>query len=69
MHRVTATFLPHNPASGKVLANTGFREEGFLKENLHIDGEWRDHCLVAQNIDDLPGSAVERLAGQGRLWI
>ncbi|MCQ4623428.1 GNAT family N-acetyltransferase [Corynebacterium sp. CCUG 70398] len=69
MHRVTATYLPDNPASGKVLANAGFREEGFLKENLHIDGRWRDHHFVAQNIDDLPGSAVERLAAQGRLWI
>lgn len=69
MHRVTATYLPDNPASGKVLANTGFREEGYLRGNLHIDGAWRDHHFVAQNIDDLPGSAVERLAGQGRLWI
>ena len=69
MHRVTATYLPGNPASGKVLANVGFREEGYLRENLHIDGEWRDHYFVAQNIDDLPGSAVERLAARGRLWI
>lgn len=69
LHRVTATYLPDNPASGKVLANVGFREEGYLKENLHIDGQWRDHHFVAQNIDDLPGSAVERLASQGRLWI
>lgn len=69
LHRVTATYLPDNPASGKILANAGFREEGYLKENLHIDGRWRDHHFVAQNIDDLPGSAVERLAAQGRLWI
>ncbi len=69
MHRVTATYLPDNPASGKVLTNAGFRTEGYLKENLHIDGRWRDHHFVAQNIDDLPGSAVERLAAQGRLWI
>lgn len=69
MHRVTATYLPDNPASGKVLANVGFREEGYLRENLHIDGAWRDHHFVAQNIDDLPGSAVERLAARGRLWI
>lgn len=69
LHRVTATYLPDNPASGKVLANAGFRPEGFLRENLHIDGAWRDHHFVAQNIDDLPGSAVERLAARGRLWI
>ena len=69
LHRVTATYLPNNPASGKVLANVGFREEGFLRENLHIDGAWRDHHFVAQNIDDLPGSAIERLAARGRCWI
>lgn len=69
LHRVTATYLPSNPASGKVLANVGFREEGFLRENLHIDGAWRDHHFVAQNIDDLPGSAIERLAARGRCWI
>jgi len=69
MHRVTATYLPDNPASGRVLANAGFRPEGYLRENLHIDGAWRDHHFVAQNIDDLPGSAVERLAARGRLWI
>ena len=69
LHRVTATYLPDNPASGKVLANVGFREEGYLRENLHIDGAWRDHHFVAQNIDDLSGSAVERLAARGRLWI
>lgn len=69
LHRVTATYLPDNPASGKVLANAGFRPEGYLRENLHIDGAWRDHHFVAQNIDDLPGSAAERLAARGRLWI
>lgn len=69
MHRVTATYLPDNPASGRVLANAGFHPEGYLRENLHIDGAWRDHHFVAQNIDDLPGSAVERLAARGRLWI
>lgn len=69
LHRVTATYLPDNPASGKVLANSGFREEGYLHQNLHIDGAWRDHHFVAQNIDDLPGSAVERLATRGRCWI
>lgn len=69
LHRVTATYLPDNPASGKVLSNAGFRTEGYLRENLHIDGAWRDHHFVAQNIDDLPGSAAERLAAQGRLWI
>ncbi|GAB3079697.1 GNAT family N-acetyltransferase [Corynebacterium aquatimens] len=69
MHRVTATYLPSNPASGSVLKNCGFREEGFLRRNLHIDGAWRDHHFVAQNRDDLPGSAVRRLEQARRLTV
>ncbi len=61
MHRVTATYLPYNPASGAVLKANGFREEGYLRRNLHIDGQWRDHHFVALNIDDFNVTAVERL--------
>lgn len=69
MHRVTATYLPDNPASGRVLSHCGFREEGFLRRNLHIDGAWRDHHFVAQVRDDYAGSAVERLVQQRRAII
>lgn len=61
LHRVTATYLPYNPASGRVLETNGFREEGYLRRNLHIDGAWRDHHFVALNSDDFPVTAVERL--------
>ncbi|HZK32364.1 MAG TPA: GNAT family protein [Corynebacterium sp.] len=67
LHRVTATYLPENPASGKVLLSNGFREEGYLRENLHIDGQWRDHHFVAQNVDDYPDTCIARLRGAGRL--
>lgn len=67
MHRVTATYLPSNPASGRVLRACGYREEGFMRRNLHIDGEWRDHHFVALNVDDFPSSAVSRLAAAGRV--
>ncbi|MDO5512688.1 GNAT family N-acetyltransferase [Corynebacterium sp.] len=67
LHRVTATYLPDNPASGKVLAANGFREEGYLRSNLHIDGRWRDHHFVAQNNEDHRDSCVERLRAAGRL--
>ena len=67
LHRVTATYLPSNPASGKVLANVGFREEGFLRENLHIDGAWQDHHYVALVKEDFASTAVERLRQAGRL--
>lgn len=67
LHRVTATYLPDNPASGRVLALNGFRPEGYLYGNLHIDGRWRDHHFVAQNVEDHPDSCVERLRRLGRL--
>lgn len=67
MHRVTATYLPENPASGKILKSCGFREEGYLRRNLHINGAWRDHYFVALNRDDYPNTAVARLRAEGRL--
>lgn len=67
LHRVTATYLPSNPASGRVLATNGFREEGFLKRSLHIDGQWRDHHFVAQNAEDHPSRCVDRLRAAGRI--
>ena len=67
LHRVTATYLPHNPASGQVLKLNGFREEGYLRRNLHIDGQWRDHHFVALNADDFPTTAVQRLREVGRV--
>lgn len=67
LHRVTATFLPDNPASRSVLVANGYREEGYLRRNLHIDGQWRDHHFVALNADDYPQSAVDRLRVAGRV--
>lgn len=69
LHRVTATFLPGNPASGAVLKHCGFREEGFLQRNLHIDGRWQDHCFVALTREEHSSTCVERLiaAGKARL--
>lgn len=61
VHRVTATYLPENLASRRVLEKTGFREEGYLHKNLHIFGQWRDHYLMAITIDDYADSCVTRL--------
>lgn len=67
LHRVTATFMPDNRASGVVLRHCGFREEGMLRRNLHIDGRWRDHVFVALTVEDYPNTAVDRLRAAGRL--
>lgn len=67
LHRLTATYLPGNPASGKVLLVNGYHEEGYLTGNLHIDGRWRDHFFVAQLAGEHPGTCVDRLIRAGRL--
>ncbi len=61
LNRVTATYLPHNPASAAVLEHCGFSEEGYLREALHINGRWQDHCLVAILRNDYAVPAIERL--------
>lgn len=61
LHRVTATYLPTNPASGAVLSAVGFQEEGLLRRNLHIDGAWQDHYMMSLVADDFEYGAVDRL--------
>jgi ribosomal-protein-alanine N-acetyltransferase len=45
LHRIEAACLPHNAASRGVLMKAGFREEGYAREYLCIDGKWQDHVL------------------------
>ncbi len=52
LHRIEAACLPDNEASRRLLAKLGFREEGFARGYLRIDGAWRDHTLFALLADD-----------------
>ena len=47
LHRVEAATLPHNAPSRGLLVKSGFREEGYAREYLCIDGRWQDHVLFA----------------------
>jgi len=47
LHRVEAACQPSNEASRRLLLSAGFREEGFAREYLKINGVWRDHLLFA----------------------
>lgn len=68
IHRVEATVMEDNPASIAVLRKTGFRVEGRLERNLHINGVWQDHLLVAQTKEEsAPGGVVQKLIDSGRL--
>ncbi len=47
LHRIEAACLPSNQASRGLLAKVGFREEGYAREYLRINGVWQDHVLFA----------------------
>jgi ribosomal-protein-alanine N-acetyltransferase len=61
LHRVEAACLPHNAASRALLRKVGFREEGFARGYLRINGAWQDHVLHALLRADLAGA--RRVAG------
>ena len=65
LHRVEATVRPENAASRRVLGKVGFREEGLLKRYLDVDGQWRDHLLVAITAEEIEGSVTARLVSHG----
>ena len=45
LFRVEAACLPHNVPSRALLRKAGFREEGYAREYLCINGKWQDHVL------------------------
>lgn len=47
LHRVEAGCVPGNVASAGLLRNLGFREEGYARKYLNINGQWHDHRLFA----------------------
>lgn len=51
-HRIEAACIPSNEASRKLLLNVGFREEGYARRYLKINGQWQDHLLFALLRDD-----------------
>ncbi len=47
LNRLEAACLPNNIASRRLLEGLGFREEGYARGYLRINGEWHDHILFA----------------------
>ncbi len=47
LHRIEAACLPHNEPSKRLLERVGFRQEGYARSYLNINGQWRDHLLFA----------------------
>jgi ribosomal-protein-alanine N-acetyltransferase len=52
LHRLQAVCLAENERSKAVLRRCGFREEGYARGYLRINGVWRDHLVFAILRDD-----------------
>ena len=47
LHRIMASYLPHNHRSAGLLERLGFEKEGFARSYLKINGYWEDHVLTS----------------------
>ena len=47
LHRIEAACIPDNTRSIRLLEKAGFQREGYLREYLKINGEWRDHVIYS----------------------
>jgi [ribosomal protein S5]-alanine N-acetyltransferase len=52
LHRIEAACLPENDASRSLLLKVGFRQEGYARQYLRINGKWQDHLLFEILRDD-----------------
>ena len=52
LHRLEAACIPANDASRALLVKSGFKEEGYARGYLKINGVWRDHLLFARLAGD-----------------
>jgi [ribosomal protein S5]-alanine N-acetyltransferase len=53
LHRVQAAVMPRNIASVRVLEKAGFRDEGYARRYLYINGVWEDHRIFAITREEL----------------
>lgn len=62
LHRIEAACLPTNEPSRRLLTRVGFRQEGYARSYLNINGEWRDHLLFALlDTDFIPSKTKDAL--------
>lgn len=47
LHRIMANYIPTNERSGGLLKRLGFTVEGYARDYLIINGEWRDHIMTS----------------------
>lgn len=47
LHRIAASYMPHNYRSANVLKRLGFQLEGVSRDFLFINGQWQDHVMTS----------------------
>ena len=65
LHRIEAACIPENTRSIRLLEKAGFQREGYLRQYLKINGEWRDHVMYSLLAGDRSQSRVPAAPGQG----
>lgn len=63
LHRIEATIAPANVPSRTVVGHLGFRQEGLLRDYLHVGGSWTDHLLFAITAPEWRGRFAEVVTG------
>jgi len=58
LHRIAASYMPHNTRSAAVLQRCGFQVEGRASSYLLINGRWEDHVLTAITNPTLDSSGL-----------
>ena len=61
LHRVEAACLPNNTPSRSLLVRASFRQEGYARQYLCIEGKWQDHLLFAILREDWDGRHFEKV--------
>jgi len=66
LHRLEIAVRPENTASLRVAEKLGFRREGHAPRYLHIDGDWRDHVLLALTVEEVGRGVLDHYLRRGR---
>jgi ribosomal-protein-alanine N-acetyltransferase len=60
LHRIMATHLPENLRSAKLLRRLGFAVEGYARDFVMINGQWRDNVMLSLLEDEAPRALPAR---------
>lgn len=67
LHRIEAACIPDNERSIRLLEKAGFQREGYLREYLKINGEWRDHVMYSLLAGDRVQPRIQAAPERGLL--